>query len=188
MRGLLAWFAWTAFIIYVFSIGLAEARYYDPETGRFLQEDREAPGQVRVQGGRVVVIKPSAPSMRPQRLNPYVYVTNNPINLVDPYGLLERGTKQWGQVKDEAEKKLRGETEKAKAAGFQCPVVLGKTEDESVTAVAEAIADEVTPSEYGFFGTGLLNKNNQENIDRRMRQKHPDWPWVGWDDIRKELE
>lgn len=50
----------------------SEARYYDSQTGRFLQEDPEQPGQVRVQGGRAVVIKPSARSMTPQRLNPYV--------------------------------------------------------------------------------------------------------------------
>ena len=40
------------------------ARYYDPETGRFIGQD-------------------------PLRLgNPYVYVGNNPTNLIDPYGLL----------------------------------------------------------------------------------------------------
>ena len=101
---------------------------------------------------------------------------------------MERGTKEWNKVKGTVEKQLRGEGEKAKEAGFQCPVTPGATEDESITRVAEAIADEVTPSEYGFFGAGLFFKNNQENIDRRMRQKYPDWPWAGWDDLRKELE
>ena len=186
MRNLIAW-------LFILATCLAtasstEARYYDPQTGRFLQEDPEQPGQVRVQGGRVVVVKPSAPSMMSQRLNPYVYVSNNPINLVDPYGLLERGTKEWSHVRGEAEKRLRGEAEKAKVAGFQCPVIPGTPEDESVAAVGEAIADEVTPKEYGILGTGLLSKRNLENIDQRMRQKHPDWPWAGWDDLKKQLE
>ena len=75
---------WSVIAVCLVRASLAEARYYDPQTGSFLQEDPEQPGEVRVQGGRVVVIKPSAPSMTPQHLNPYAYVTNNPVNLVDP--------------------------------------------------------------------------------------------------------
>jgi RHS repeat-associated protein len=166
----------------------SEARYYDPETGRFLQEDPEAPGQVRVQKGTALVIRPSPATTKTQRLNPYAYVTNNPINFIDPYGLLERGTKQWEQVRGVAKSQLRGEAQAAKEAGLQCPVIRDKTEDETIITVAEAVADEVEPAEYGFLGTGLLNKKNQENIDGRMRQKHPDWPWAGWDAVRKDLE
>ncbi|MGB3904006.1 MAG: RHS repeat-associated core domain-containing protein, partial [Anaerolineae bacterium] len=46
------------------------ARYYQPETGRFITKDPWA-GDVR----------------RPGTLNRYVYVGNNPVNMVDPSGL-----------------------------------------------------------------------------------------------------
>src|SRR3990167_7271384 len=117
------------------------SRYYDPKIGRFLQEDPEQPGQVRVQGGRVVVIKPSAPSLVSQRLNPYVYVSNNPINLVDPYGLLERGTKQWSEAKAIAESNLGEKLEQARAQNLECPAIPGGTADESKEMVTEAFAD-----------------------------------------------
>ena len=42
-------------------------RYYDDGTGRFLNKDL-VPGNIR----------------KPQSLNRYAYVSNNPINLVDP--------------------------------------------------------------------------------------------------------
>ena len=45
------------------------ARYYDPEIGRFITKDPD--------GGDVT---------DPQSLNPYGYVKNNPLNLVDPDG------------------------------------------------------------------------------------------------------
>ena len=47
------------------------ARYYDPETGRFITKDPD--------GGDVT---------DPQSPNPYVYVKNNPLNLIDPDGEL----------------------------------------------------------------------------------------------------
>jgi RHS repeat-associated protein len=46
------------------------ARYYQPATGRFLSKDLWTGDQ-----------------LWPQALNPYVYVVNNPINLIDPSGL-----------------------------------------------------------------------------------------------------
>ncbi len=45
-------------------------RYYDPELGRFITPDHRR--------GNL---------LKPQSWNPYVYVLNNPINLVDPLGL-----------------------------------------------------------------------------------------------------
>ena len=46
------------------------ARYYDPNTGRFLQKDPE-PGKIKI---------PST------AINSYIYVSNNPWNLTDPTG------------------------------------------------------------------------------------------------------
>ena len=54
------------FVAYLLPTSLADARYYDPKTGRFLQED---------------------PVWSP---NPYSYVRNNPVNLIDPFGLVDR--------------------------------------------------------------------------------------------------
>ena len=47
--------------------GISEARWYDPESGRFLSED-----PIWFEGGDT---------------NLYVYTKNNPINLTDPTGL-----------------------------------------------------------------------------------------------------
>lgn len=57
---------------YDVSAGLyyAQARYYMPETGRFISEDPWS-GDMNM----------------PQTLNPYPYVTNNPLKYVDPLGL-----------------------------------------------------------------------------------------------------
>jgi len=53
------------------------ARYYEPWIGRFYQRD-PFPGVVAL----------------PSSLHPYTYVLNNPVNLVDPYGLLSEQTRQ----------------------------------------------------------------------------------------------
>lgn len=45
------------------------ARYYEVETGRFVQKDQRS-GNIN----------------RPQSLHPYVYCENNPVNCVDPDG------------------------------------------------------------------------------------------------------
>lgn len=167
---------------------LTEARYYDPQTGRFLQEDPEQPGQVRVQGGRAVVIKPRGTAFQALELNPYAYVRNNPVNFTDPYGLLRRGSKEWNKAKKGAAATIRGGVEEAQAQGLQCPVISGKSSDESIEAVAEAFADEAKDEEFGPFGVGLLNKQTQERIDKGLREKHPDWPWAGWDEVKKSVE
>lgn len=62
---------------------LLHARYYDPETGRFFQAD-PLPGTPR----------------RPQSLNQYAYVTNNPLRYVDP-----TGQRMTGSVSEREERK-----------------------------------------------------------------------------------
>ena len=61
---------WLMFILCLLPTTLAEARYYDPKTGRFLQEDKA----------------PLVPDT-PEGLNVYPYVSNNPTSFVDPEGL-----------------------------------------------------------------------------------------------------
>ncbi len=68
------------------------ARQYDPSTARFLQPDPRTPAsfeQIRT------TLAAAMPAMAdtlekllaiPQALNPYAYVMNNPLNLVDPSG------------------------------------------------------------------------------------------------------
>jgi RHS repeat-associated protein len=55
------------------------ARYYDPDTGRFLTRDP-------LQGDRVT----------PQTLNRYAYCLNNPLKYIDPIGT--EGTVLWGSI------------------------------------------------------------------------------------------
>ena len=50
-------------------ISLAEARYYDPKTGRFLQEDPV--------------------EFADRHMNRYRYARNNPVNFADPWGLVD---------------------------------------------------------------------------------------------------
>ena len=68
----------TIFTSITFFINQAECRMYDPKTGRFLQRD---------------------PIGYYDSMNPYEYVHNDPINWIDPYGLL--GEKE---IKEELDK------------------------------------------------------------------------------------
>ncbi|MBI3377385.1 MAG: transglycosylase SLT domain-containing protein [Nitrospirae bacterium] len=55
-------------LLSVFMYTVSEARWYDPESGRFLSED-----PIGFEGGDV---------------NLYRYVGNNPVNWIDPFGLI----------------------------------------------------------------------------------------------------
>jgi len=61
-------------------------RYYSPSIGRFMSRDPILePIQI---GGYVGWLLPHLNLIyRPQSLHPYVYVQNNPVNFVDPFGL-----------------------------------------------------------------------------------------------------
>lgn len=65
---------------------LADARYYSSKTGRFNERDPETPGQVRIRNNQAIVKSPTPPPTNPQDWHPYMYVGNNPVNFVDPYG------------------------------------------------------------------------------------------------------
>lgn len=60
-------------ILCLLPVDFAEARYYDAKTGRFLNEDPR-----------------DGFLSRPQTKNRYIYVENNPIILVDPFGELSK--------------------------------------------------------------------------------------------------
>lgn len=85
--------SWIALLVCLLPITSADARYYDPQTGRFLQEDSEDTTAIILRRQRAATrrsgfqIDEVIPSVSPQQLNPYPYVENNPVNLVDPLGL-----------------------------------------------------------------------------------------------------
>ena len=147
------------------------ARYYEPWIGRFYQRD-PFPGVVGL----------------PQTFQQYMYTLNNPTTWIDPWGLLQRGTKKWGQAKAKAAARLRSGFMKAQQRSLQCPLIPGKSLDESIEASAEAIADELSEEEWGFNGFGLLSKKNQESLSNKLRQEYPDWPWAQWDKLKKQVE
>lgn len=66
MRNLIAWLLLATCLV---PVSLAEARYYDPKTGRFLQEDPV--------------------EFADRHMNRYRYVRNNPVNFTDPWGLVD---------------------------------------------------------------------------------------------------
>lgn len=74
MKNLIAWFVVAACLVPTLR---AEARYYDPKTGRYLQEDSV--------GSSVST---------PEQHNPYPYAQNRPTVFIDPYGRLIFGRKE----------------------------------------------------------------------------------------------
>jgi len=98
------------------SLYYLRARWYDPKVGRFLTQDPRNPN-----------------ARHPQTLNPYIYVLNNPINLIDPAGL-------WG-IPSWAKKAARAVGSQAEAAAGAVASA-GKT----VVAVLPAVAGVVVTS------------------------------------------
>ncbi len=160
---------------------LAEARYYDPKTGRFLQRDPESPGQVRVRNSRAVVNKPTPQGVDPLIWNTYLYVANNPINFTDPFGLFPKGTKEWDRTYGQCQGFIKPKFEQAVQQG-KCPTsIKGKSPEGSVEAFCEEFAVSATEKEAGWKGAGFLNKNNTKKVIDDMKQQHPDWPWAEWE-------
>lgn len=81
----------TAFVLLVSFITVAEARYYDPSTGRFISED-----PIGFAGGDV---------------NLYAYVSNNPVSWIDPLGLANLNLFKPGTM-------LANQTDKWNPAGY----------------------------------------------------------------------
>ncbi len=66
------------------------ARYYDPETGRFISFDPILRGINHTVANLCSQGVNSFPLQSPQDLNFFVYVSDNPINWVDPLGLQKK--------------------------------------------------------------------------------------------------
>ncbi len=106
-------FSWRILVLMLIGsllpINLAEARYYNPKNGRFLQRDpyTQAPNDPRIFDSYnaanryqtrdyegLLAFSPelakskilSQGSINPLNQHPYLYVRNNPLNYVDPYG------------------------------------------------------------------------------------------------------
>ena len=71
-------------------IGLCyyRARYMTPESGRFISFDPILRGFSHTESATCSQTINSFPLQRPQKLHPYVYVENNPVNFVDPSGFI----------------------------------------------------------------------------------------------------
>ena len=78
------------------------ARYYDTRVGRFISRDPIlTPMQIE---GHIGWLLPYLNLVsQPQSLHPYVYVQNNPINRVDPFGLKGKSTSAWQKCIDRCE-------------------------------------------------------------------------------------
>jgi len=137
MKGIITWFVFVACLTPTL---LVEARYYDPKTGRFLQQDPEVPGQARIQRGRAGIIQPSA-FIDTQSLNSYVYVTNNPVLVTDPFGELSRLDPRWLIARDKVRSELRAR-------------LAGKFTNAEIERASTIFADKLQPTQIPKVTSG----------------------------------
>jgi RHS repeat-associated protein len=117
------------------------ARYYDPSIGRFLTRDSV--------GGSVAL---------PQSLNRYCYTVNDPVNLVDPWGLCAHGVISIGSTVLAYIDALTGPfsppwLEYGSAAGTEAAILLSDSPNDIKTGASIANAINLV---IGLGGGGLL--------------------------------
>ncbi len=126
------------------------ARYYDPETGRFLGQDA----------------LPAA--------NAYAYVGNNPVRFVDPSGLCHVETGLWDQICGRWAH--RGEGEESYTGGDQADE-RGEDTEGSDSECAFCLPDDCPPEEvfYGGQCTGGKAKCYGFTLDRCVYSEGSPW-------------
>ncbi|MBI3011453.1 MAG: RHS repeat-associated core domain-containing protein [Candidatus Omnitrophica bacterium] len=118
------------------------ARYYDPHTGTFLQED---------------------PLGFFVSANAYPYVTNNPVNLTDPLGLLPR---KLGPFPNPAWSETRDRVKQEFSTRFG-----DRFSDEELNFAAEKFADEVRLKELNRLRDPHTQGETLKDIGQRIKDE-----------------
>jgi len=135
------------------------ARYYDPELGRFVTRD---PLRGRVSA--------------PQSLNRYTYVLNNPLRLIDPWGLIE----------DDFSIEGGGEQEEPEIIGD--PSYDGNGEITIPTSMGDVTIDLDTTEDWGDVDDKAKQNQVREEFDKleQGREKYREYQAEKNRDIRKK--
>ncbi|MFH1777024.1 MAG: RHS repeat-associated core domain-containing protein [Candidatus Omnitrophota bacterium] len=128
------------------------ARYFDPTIGRFITPD---------------------PLDMIDGPNMYLYCGNDPVNLLDEYGLFWRSDPRWLIVYEAVKNSYKKWREENPCT--ELPPIPGKTMDKSIDEFAKAFADAATSLSQ--------TPENLEYILNRLREKYPGWPWDDLKDI-----